>query len=639
MRRSLLCVTVMLLAALLAFCSVRTLKSDEAVGQEPPATAETARTITAEAPAVASAAEIPILLDFVKQLRQGRPESEEERAAYDQKFASAIRKACLRIVELDRNEASAARRFACQELLKFEVEDLAHEERVPDEVRQRISEETLRIIKNSDRGFADVEFAITIATAFEEFALANEAKQLYQALGDLFARSPGEQVAQRRAFLTGAAHRLAIVGKPFELTGQSTQGETIDLASLRGKVVLVEFWATWCGHCQEELPNLTRNYQKYHDRGFEIVGVNVDDDRGDLDAFLTKQPLPWTILHDDHAGSEHPATIQYGITAYPTSFLLDRKGRVVAMDLRGRGLSRKLAELMGTTTEKPTYPVFNISEVIDTMTAEGARLHKQGKTRGDAELRKQMNRKTVELVLPEPEEEPISERDLYRRASESVFIICSLYRIKATEEWETSLATAFAVTSDGVLTTSCHVFDNEDEADVVVVMDVHRRVFPVKELLAVNKRSDTCLFRVDATDLKPIPLADDGTPGTNVRVLGHPGDSFYFMSSGLLANYERDHDGIVWLNTTADFGQGSSGGPVLDECGNVVGQVSRTYTLYAGGTARGRPRRVTNEPTEKPGQAPLDQADDDLADPQMVFKACVPVKTLRALVKQKSAEQ
>lgn len=299
------------------------------------------------------------------------------------------------------------------------------------------------------------------------------------------------------------------------------------------------------------------------------------------------------------------------------------------------------ADLLGSRLDRSApYPVFHVYEVIDHLTSAAAKLHRAGKTRGDAELRKQMNRATATLDLPEPSDEALSDRELYRRACESVFIVCSLYKIEDSNDWQTSLATAFAVTHDGVLTTSCHVFDNEDEADVVVVMDLHRKVYPVQELLAVNQQSDTCLFRIDAKGLKPLPFANDAPPGTRVRVLGHPGDSFYFLSSGLVSNYEKDHEGTIWLNTTADFGQGSSGGPVMDDYGNVVGQVSRTFTLYAGGPAtRGRPRRVAGAIPVGEGDRKLAEKVDpekaepetDVADPQMVFKACVPVGTLRAL--------
>jgi len=283
------------------------------------------------------------------------------------------------------------------------------------------------------------------------------------------------------------------------------------------------------------------------------------------------------------------------------------------------------------------YPVFGIDEVLDHLTKAGAKLHKAGKTKGDVELRKQLDRRTCELTLPTATDDPIADRDLYLRACESVFIVCSLYKNESHGEWQTSLATAFAVTEDGVLTTSCHVFDNEDSADAIVVMDAKKNVYPVTELLAANKLTDTCLFRIDAKNLKPLPLAEDAVPGAHVRVVAHPGDSFYFFSSGHVANYERDSDSILWMNVTADFGQGSSGGPVFNEQGHVIGQVSRTFTLYAGGSeTRGRPRRVAGDikPTDKKATEKKATA-EEFMDPQMVFKSCVPVQSIRALVKPK----
>ena len=299
--------------------------------------------------------------------------------------------------------------------------------------------------------------------------------------------------------------------------------------------------------------------------------------------------------------------------------------------------SKKRERSGQVATKALPYPVFGIDEVLDHLTKAGAKLHKAGKTKGDVELRKQLDRKTCELTLPPATDELISDRDLYLRACDSVFIVCSLYKDKSHSDWQTSLATAFAVTEDGVLTTSCHVFDNEDTADAIVVMDAKKNVYPVTELLAANKRTDTCLFRIDAKNLKPLPLAEDAVPGTHVRVVAHPGDSFYFFSSGHVANYERDSDSILWMNVTADFGQGSSGGPVFNEHGHVIGQVSRTFTLYAGGSeTRGRPRRVAGEtkPTEKKATDKKATA-DEFMDPQMVFKSCVPVQGIRALVKPK----
>ena len=283
------------------------------------------------------------------------------------------------------------------------------------------------------------------------------------------------------------------------------------------------------------------------------------------------------------------------------------------------------------------YPVFGIDEVLDHLSKSGARLQKAGKTKGDVELRKQLDRQTCELTLPTATDSPVPDRELYASACESVFIVCSLYKSERHDDWQTSIATAFAVTEDGVLSTSCHVFDNEDTADAIVVMDVKKNVYPVTELLAANKLTDTCLFRIDAKNLKPLPLAEDVLPGAHVRVVGHPGDSFYYFSSGHVANYERDSDSVLWMNVTADFGQGSSGGPVFNEQGHVIGQVSRTFTLYAGGPeTRGRPRRVAGE-TKPADKKATDKkaASEQFMDPQMVFNSCVPVQSIRTLVKPK----
>lgn len=640
MRRSLICLTLMIPAAWIAFRATSDIASSRYVAAQDRDAGESH--IESRNPfAVPDAAEAGVLVDFVKVLKKLRPGAGIDQEEYDVKAPGAIRQACERILELDRDADSSLRNFARRELLLFRMKDLSTASNVSAADRKNIADDTLQILRATDRTPDDAELATALATTFEDFAPVSEARALYRELGELFIKQSNDQASQRGKFLLGAAYRLGIEGEPFSLKGKSVNERPFDVADWNGKVVLVNFWAAWSDHCLAELPSLKRDYYAFHDRGFEIVTVSLDDDREELLTCLKKHRLPWTTLHDEDGGSEHPAAVAYGIAAYPTSFLLDREGRVLATDLRGRKLTRKLNELLGPATPNRTaYPVFHVRDIVEELTSAGTKLHRDGKTKTDLELRKGLTRTAAEIKLAEPSDEEIKDRDLYRRACESVFIVCSLYHIEGGDEWETSLATAFAVTADGVLSTSCHVFDNEDEADAVVVMDSQKRVFAVRELLAANQHADTCLFRIDCRDTKPLPLADDALPGTRIRILGHPGDSFYFFSTGTLANYERDGEGTTWLNVTADFGQGSSGGPVMDEYGNVVGQVSRTFTLYAGGSAtRGLPRRVQAEKAAGDVREPQGKVKgtDDVADPQMVFKACVPVDTLRSLVKRVKA--
>ncbi|WP_397568555.1 trypsin-like peptidase domain-containing protein [Schlesneria sp. T3-172] len=288
------------------------------------------------------------------------------------------------------------------------------------------------------------------------------------------------------------------------------------------------------------------------------------------------------------------------------------------------------------------YPEFLVDEIIVRLTTATMDLIEQKKSRTTKELRPELDRTHIPLNLPAPATTPLSTVELYRRATQSVFLVAGITR--PTEEetsWQTSFSTAFAVHPDGILATSAHVFDHEDPDDAVVVMDIHGTIYPVLELLAADRDTDTCIFRIEKKNLTPLPLKSKTPPGSAIRVIGHPGDSFFYFSAGYIANYERDENEILWMNVTADFGQGSSGGPVMDEAGNVVGQVSRTFTLYAGGDTstrgirRAHPSRQKTETETAPGDAdtPDHQEQPDRADPQMVFKACTPAASIRSLTK------
>lgn len=290
-----------------------------------------------------------------------------------------------------------------------------------------------------------------------------------------------------------------------------------------------------------------------------------------------------------------------------------------------------------------TSPTFFVEDLVDVLKKATEPLMEQKLTRSSDELRKELDRTTVAIPLAKATTTPLSSQELYRRAAESVFLVAGLTKPTGEDEegWQTAFSTAFVVHEDGILATSAHVFDHDDHDDAVVAMDVRGQVFPVLEVLAADRKSDTCLFRIATKGLEPLPLGSMAFPGTQIHVMGHPGDSFYYFSVGHIANYERDHESTLWLNVTADFGQGASGGPVMDIAGNVIGQVSRTYTLYAGVEEAGR-RRPAVRSRQAEDQSPKADAEEESKadhhllkrpDPQMVFKSCTPVVAIRALVK------
>jgi thiol-disulfide isomerase/thioredoxin len=134
-----------------------------------------------------------------------------------------------------------------------------------------------------------------------------------------------------------------LVGQTLELTGTTLEGAAFDWSVYRGKVVLVDFWATWCGPCIAELPNVKAAYEKYHARGFEVVGISLDQDVETLRAFVEKQQIPWTNLFDEG----HPMAKKYKIRAIPTALLVDKEGKVITHRTRGEALEQELAKLLG----------------------------------------------------------------------------------------------------------------------------------------------------------------------------------------------------------------------------------------------------------------------------------------------------
>ena len=117
------------------------------------------------------------------------------------------------------------------------------------------------------------------------------------------------------------------------------------LSSLRRKVTLLEFWASWCGPCRAENPNLVKTYEKYNPKGFEIFAVSLDNNKkGWLDA-IKKDNLNW-IQTSDLNGDRNKAALIYGVSGIPDNFLIDENGIIVARNLRGEELNEKLSELL-----------------------------------------------------------------------------------------------------------------------------------------------------------------------------------------------------------------------------------------------------------------------------------------------------
>ena len=130
-----------------------------------------------------------------------------------------------------------------------------------------------------------------------------------------------------------------------EISLPDISGQTVSLSSMKGTVVLIDFWASWCGPCRKNNPNLLALYEKFKDKGFEILGVSVDKSNIDWKNAIAKDGLTWKQLIDN-AGWNSQATIDYGVEAIPASFLIDKKGLVRGVNLEGRELDGMVKKLL-----------------------------------------------------------------------------------------------------------------------------------------------------------------------------------------------------------------------------------------------------------------------------------------------------
>lgn len=168
----------------------------------------------------------------------------------------------------------------------------------------------------------------------------------FDTLATKFGKSmPDSKLAQDFISRVDNMRTLSVGQMAPEIALPNPEGDTVKLSSLRGKYVLIDFWAAWCRPCRMENPNVVRMYNKYNDQGFEVFGVSLDKNREDWVGAIAADGLTWTHV-SDLAYFNSAAARLYNIQAIPATFLIGPDGKIVAKNLRGASLEAKLEEVL-----------------------------------------------------------------------------------------------------------------------------------------------------------------------------------------------------------------------------------------------------------------------------------------------------
>ena len=146
-----------------------------------------------------------------------------------------------------------------------------------------------------------------------------------------------------------------VLGKAPDIKFTATDGTKVDLSKMKGKVVLIDFWATWCGPCVAEIPNVKKTYDKLHSKGFEIIGISLDSNEDKLTQFIKKKDMPWPQYFDGK-GWKNEISKKHGIRSIPAMWLIDKEGNLVDKKARS-DLEEKVERLLAapsSVSEKNT---------------------------------------------------------------------------------------------------------------------------------------------------------------------------------------------------------------------------------------------------------------------------------------------
>lgn len=268
---------------------------------------------------------------------------------YDPQTAALLQKA---IEEYSRDERLSVAGLAVGYQLRSKSSGLRT---ATEEEARTISDEVVSYAERFGINKNTYPAIIGVASTLSYSEHKEAAAELHDKLAPYFRDADDESLHRYEARMLGTARRLRLLGHEMDLSGTTADGSEFKWADYRGKVVLVDFWASWCGPCLSEIPNMKKNIEKYSDKGFAIVGINMDSTRAAFEKCVDEHEISWVNILSEEKGKtgwDAPLAVHFGVNGIPTAILVDQSGKVVSLQARGAELDRQLESLLAEAKDE-----------------------------------------------------------------------------------------------------------------------------------------------------------------------------------------------------------------------------------------------------------------------------------------------